>query len=310
LSDITSDMAYWKSVRGTGAPGGIFFRDQRISATHIEVTYGFQSLIHDYNEVVMVHAPSSLDFPLQKGMHRLTGTIGLLPSAWTGPKKSAGAYFEIWHVPPAGESKMLFRYLVDPAHDPTQRTALPFAVNLPYPSAGLLRLVTRPQHPQDNSFNYTYWGPLTAEEFTATITGTDPALRSVQAETTFGFADMEEANQPVTFAHAPSLLAFPLTPGLHRLSGKIGLLASAYTGPDATDGGRFVIEAEDATGRRTVLWQRELNPRDVPADRGFIPFTVDLPDPAAGRLILRTEARPGWKLSRAWTFWHALQIDR
>lgn len=307
LSDNTSDIAYWQAVRGTGAPGAIFFRDLRINATHVETTYDMLSLIVQGNNVVMAHAPSRFDFPLQKGMHRLTGTLGLLPEAWTGPKKSAGAIFEAWHVPPAGPPKLLFHYLADPGHNPDQRTARAFSVDLPYPNDGLIRLVTRPSHPEDNAFNYTYWGPLTAEEFSATILTPDQPLISTQAETTFGFADLAEANRPVLFAHAPSRLSFPLRPG--TLTGEIGLLAAAYTGPDATAGGLFIIEVEDDTGRRTMVWQRELNPRDVPADRGFISLSVDLPRLVSGRLILRTEARPGQSLVRAWTFWHGLRID-
>ena len=122
---------------------------------------------------------------------------------------------------------------------------------------------------------------------------------------------MEEENKTVIFAHAPSRIAFPLPPGLRQLSGQFGLLAGAYSGvgPDATEGGRFVIEVEDAAGRRTVIWQRELNPRDDPADRGFHSFTLTLPAWASHRLLLRTEARPGRGLGRTWTFWHDLRLE-
>ncbi len=309
LSDASSDLAYWQAIRGVGAPGPIFFRDQQIAATHVETPYRLEPLYLDGNNVVLVHAPSQLDFPLQKGMHRLTGVLGLHPNAWTGPKQSAGTVFEFWHVPPSGPPRLLQQVPCDPAHNPAQRGPQPFSVNLPYPTEGLLRLVTRPAHPQDNAFNHTYWGALTAEEFSATIQAADGPLRSTQAETTYGFADLDEANRPVLFAHAPSRLAFPLPRGGPRLSGEIGLLAKSALGPDATDGGLFVVEVEDAAGRRTIVWQRELNPRDVPADRGFIPFSVKLPPLASGQLILRTEARSGQRLVRAWTYWHALRLE-
>ena len=309
LSDISSDVAYWKSIRGSGAPGALFFRDQRIHATHLELTYGIEPLFLDGNNVIMVHAPSRLDFPLQKGMHRLTGTLGLHPNAWTGEKKSAGAVFEFWHVPPGGSPILLHHVEVDPGHNPDHRPPQPFSINLPYPSEGMIRLVTRPAHPQDNAFNYTYWGPLVVEEFSATILAAGQPVRSILAETTYGFNDMEEAKRPVIFAHAPSRLDFPLASNLRRLTGEIGLLAAAHDGPDATPGGLFIVEVADAAGHRTTVWQRELNPRDVPADRGFIPFSVELPQEAVGRLILRTEARPGQRPIRSWTFWHNLQLD-
>ena len=309
MSDISSDVAYWKSVRGDGAPGALFFRDRRINATYLETTFGFLELNLKGLDVVMVHAPSQLDFPLQKGMHRLTGTLGLLPGAWTGPQKSAGAVFEFWHVPPAGAPVLLHHFQADPGHNPAQRGAQAFSVDLPYPTEGVLRLVTRPAHPQDNAFNYTYWGPLIAEEFTATIQTAGLPIRSILAETTFGFTDMEEAKRMVLFAHAPSRLEFPLTPGLRRLTGEIGLVATARDGPDATAGGLFVVEVADAAGRRTMVWQRELNPRDVADDRGFIPFAADLPEADSVRLILRTEARPGQRPIRSWTFWHNLRLE-
>ncbi len=309
LSDASNDFAYWKTVKGSGAPGALFFRDQRINAIYLEATLGFHEQVQDRHKVVMVHAPSRLDFPLRRGMHRLTGTLGLLPAAWKGPQKSAGAVFEFWHVPTAGKPVLLHHHLADPGHDPAQRRAVSFSVNLPYPNEGLLRLVTRPAHPEDNAFNYTYWGPIVAEEFTATIPDADQPIRSTYAETTFGFAEMDESGQPVLFAHAPSRLVFPLPPGPRQLTGKVGLLAGAYSGPDATAGGLFMIEREDADGRRTLIWQRELNPRDSPADRGFIPFAVDLPGGTSGRLILHTKARPGQGPSRSWTFWHDLRLN-
>jgi len=309
LSDISSDVAYWKSIRGSGAPGALFFRDQRINATHLELTYGIEPLYLEGNNVVMVHAPSRLDFPLLKGMHRLTGILGMHPNAWTGPKKSAGAVFEFWHVPPEGAPVLLHHVEVDPGHNPDHRPPQSFSVNLPYPNEGLIRLVTRPAHPQDNAFNYTFWGPLVVEEFSATILAAGQPVRSILAETTFGFTDLEEANRQVIFAHAPSRLDFPLASSLRRLTGEIGLLAAARDGPDATAGGLFIVEVADAAGHRTTVWQRELNPRDIPADRGFIPFSVDLPRDAVGRLILRTEARPGHRPIRSWTFWHNLQLE-
>ena len=169
--------------------------------------------------------------------------------------------------------------------------------------------MTRPAHPQDNAYNYTYWGPLGVEEFTAAIQTPDQPIRSILAETTYGFTDLEEAKRPVIFAHAPSRLDFPLASALRRLSGEIGLLAAAHDGPDATAGGLFIVEVADAAGNRTTVWQRELNPRDVPADRGFISFAVNLPPETVGRLILRTEARPGHRPIRSWTFWHNLRLE-
>lgn len=309
LSDISSDQAYWRTIRGDGPPGGISFRDQLINASHLEIPLGLQPDKVDGHEVVMLHAPSRMDFEMQKGMHRLKGVLGLLPGAWSGEKKSAGAIFEVWHVPVTGDPRKLFERRVDPRNNLLERTPLEFSVDLPYPHEGLVRLVTRPAHPQDNAFNYTFWGRLVAEEFSTSITTPAGKLASMQAETIFGFSEMEEASRKVIFAHAPSRLVFPLSRTDRRFSGFIGLLAGAYAGPDATAGGAFTVEWEDPAGLRTVLWEKQLNPRDNPADRGFIPFAVNLPAGATGRLVLRTDARPGQGPGRSWTFWHDLRLD-
>lgn len=308
-SDATGDWAYWGSVRGEGSPARLTFRGATVHAEALSAPLGLNWFTVQDRRVLAAHAPSHFDFPLLPGMHTLRGSFGLLPEAWTGPKRSAGAVFEVLHLPPEGEPRVLLSQLADPAHNPAHRGPQEFAAELPYPSAGLLRLSVRPAHPQDNAFNYTYWGPLSVDEFQAEIATRGGPLRSVGAETRYGFAHLDEAGRPVVFAHAPAQLVFPLPAGARRLTGEHGLLAAAVSGPGAADGGRFVIEWEDDSGRRTVLWERVLNPRDVPADRGFLPFAIDLPVDAAGRLWLRTEARPGASLSRAWTFWAGLRLE-
>ncbi len=310
LSDISSDMAYWHAIRGGGVPGGIYFSGQRLLATHLEIPLGMEVFSVDKNiPVLMTHAPSRQDFTLREGMHRVKGIIGLLSTAWTGPKKSAGAIFEIWHDPIVGEPRRLFQRRLDPGHNESERRPLPFSVDLPYPTEGRLRLLTLPAHPEDNSFNYTYWGELVAEPFQTVITTPTDVIRSSEAHAQFGFAETEESGKPVTLAHMPAVLVFPLRSSGRHLTGGIGLLRDAYQGSDATAGGRFTVEFEDTRGRSTVLWQKDLNPRDNPGDRGIIPFTVELPPDANGRLVLRTDARPGHGPSRGWTFWHDLRLS-
>jgi hypothetical protein len=309
-SDASSDWAAIKSVRGIGAPLGVSFRSQALSALHIETPLGVASLVEQDAKVVMVHAPSTVELPLRPGMFRLGGVLGLLPAAWAGPKGSAGAIFEVWHQPPTGEAKRLFSQRVDPVHNASDRGPLPFVAAIPQPAAGTLRLVTRPAHPEDNAFNYTYWGELVAREFPAVLITPDGPIAQSDVEAKFGFDELDEAGRTVTFLHAPSRLVFPLTRKFTRLRGEFGLTAAAYGGAERTDGARFLVEYEDPAGQRTVLWQRELDPQDVAADRGFIPFSVDLlANHAPGRLILRTDARDGRGYTRAWTFWHRLQLE-
>jgi hypothetical protein len=309
-SDASADWAYVKSVRGMGAPFTLAFRDQKFSVSRIDSPFGLALFTEKGEEILMVHAPSEIEFTLRPGMNRLAGIFGLMPSAWNGPKGSAGAIFEVWHLPSAGEPKLLHGQLVDPVHNSGHRGHQAFQVDLPQSAEGRIRLVARPAQPQDNSFNHTYWGALQALEFHANISTPAGPVAESHIEARFGYGEMVEAKRKVLFAHAPSEIVFPLPRGLRRLTGEIGLLASAYAGPELTEGSQFLIELENASGQRTVVWQRDLTPQEVAADRGFIPFTVDLPDlgSAPGRLILRTDARAGHGFTRAWTFWHDLRL--
>jgi len=309
-SDPTSDWAFIKSVTGIGAPIGIRFHGLSLSATHIDTPHAIAPFVESNAKVLMVHAPSTIELPLRSGMYRISGVFGLLPTAWTGPKGSAGAVFEVWHQPPAGEAKLLLTQLADPVHNESHRGPQPFVVSVPQPAVGALHLKIRPAHPEDDAFNYTYWGELAAEDFPAFLASPDGPIPHREIDAKYGFDQMGEAGQTVTFLHAPSRAVFALPRPYARLRGEFGLMASAYSGTEPTAGARFLVEYEDASGRRSVLWQRDLNPQDVAGDRGFQAFSVDLPaDSAAGRLILRTDARDGHGYTRAWTFWHDLHVE-
>lgn len=307
-SDVASDWVWLKSVRGIGAPAKLFFRGQHLSATRIATPLGLARMQEGLLEVTMVHAPSEMEFELRPGMHRLKGTYGMLPTAWNGPKGSAGATFEIWHLPPRGDARRLFQIRLNPVHIPTDRGPRAFEIELPKPAEGSIRLVTLPTHPQDNAFNHTYWAALTAEEFQATIATPGRPILHEKITAPNGFNELSQDGRMVTYVHAPAELVFPRPAALHRLTGSCGLLASAYSEKEATEGARFIIEGEDADGRRVELWSRELDPQSDPADRGFIPFAVSLPDGPV-RLVFRTDARAGHGVNRGWTFWHALRLD-
>jgi hypothetical protein len=306
-SDVASDWVWLKSVRGIGAPVALFYRGLHSSAMRVATPHGMSQMQDGPLEVTMVHAPSEIEFDLQPGMHRLKGTYGLLPSAWNGPRGSAGATFEIWHLPPQGAGRRLFQVRLNPVHIPADRGPRAFDVELPKPAEGIIRLVTLPTHPQDNSFNHTYWASLTAEEFQASIATPRLPLPHEQITAPNGYNELTQDGQIVTYAHAPSEIVFPRPAALRRLTGSCGLLASAYSEKEATEGARFSIEGEYPDGRRAELWSRELDPQTRAADRGFIPFSVVVPDGAV-RLIFRADARPGHGFNRAWTFWHDLNL--
>jgi hypothetical protein len=310
VSDASCDWVWIKSVRGLGPPLNLSHRGELIAATSMDAPMGFAPLEQQGAKVLMAHAPSAVEIPYPVGAQRLSGVLGMLAEAWTGPKGSAGAAFEIWHVPPEGEPKQLLNMIVDPVHHEDNRGLLAFTVPLPAGATGLLRLTTRAAHPQDNSFNYTYWGELRAKTAAAEIVTPGAPIPCTTIEAKHGHDEFVVGGRVVTFVHSPSRLVFPVDQPYARLRGELGLMPGAYAPGESTDGARFLVEWEDDSGRSTVLWQRDLDPQNVAADRGFIPFSVDLPKEAKkGRLILSTDARPDRAYTRSWTFWHGLTLE-
>jgi hypothetical protein len=113
----------------------------------------------------------------------------------------------------------------------------------------------------------------------------------------------------VLFMHPESSLEFSVRPGDTHLSGGFGVIASAYTGDHSTDGVEFAVEYFPASGEPVVLWRRHLEPGTVAADRGLQKFTVALPQPAGGRIVLRTQNLPGHTAAWDWSFWTDLKFD-
>jgi hypothetical protein len=115
-------------------------------------------------------------------------------------------------------------------------------------------------------------------------------------------------SQDVLLAHPDSSLEFPLRAGDASLQGRFGLLEGAYQNGNATDGVEFVVEHVPARGAPVVLWRRYLDPVGQPGDRGVQSFTVALPQPALGRVILRTQNLPGRNAAWDWSLWTDLRF--
>jgi hypothetical protein len=106
-----------------------------------------------------------------------------------------------------------------------------------------------------------------------------------------------------------SEMRFRVAPGERHIRGQFGILPLAYE-QGSTDGVRFTIECLASAGNPpTVLWERSLDPRQQPADRGFQELNVHLRVPADGQMIFRTSARPGMTTEWGFSFWTGVQID-
>ena len=110
-------------------------------------------------------------------------------------------------------------------------------------------------------------------------------------------------------AHAPTRIAFDLPAGRGRITAQFGILEVAYTGEGVTDGVTFRAVLRVAGEAERELFQRHLEPRSTPGDRGFQSLDLTLQDHAAGELVL--EALPGPAGDTRWdfSFWTDVAID-
>lgn len=116
---------------------------------------------------------------------------------------------------------------------------------------------------------------------------------------------------PALLIHAPGEAMFAVPADGHELSGFCALSAGAFQNGGATDGAVFTVEVQFPDGRRETVWQRTVDPVNVPADRGEHAFKVRLPD-AACVVTLRTSpgASPSSNNSWDWTYWRELRFSK
>lgn len=309
MGDAAYDWVEISALQGELSPLSLNFDQHQIPPTSIEAAHGIDLVTYQNREVVFAHAPMDFTVPQVPGLAEISGEFGLLESAWTGEKKSAGAIFSIAQLRTDGAVLPLFEKRLDPARSPADRAIQHFQVTLPAAADAVLRYAIRPADPRDNGYNHTFWANLRGWKFRATIATPTGPLKSIAADAPNGLAEIGEVGMAVTFAHAPSQLEFALPAGLRRFTGDIGLIASAYTGNGTTQGARFIIEHLAPDGTRRTLLDRTLRPLTTPSDRGPQPFTVELGASSTGTLILRTAPAPGGRLDFTWCYWHDLKLN-
>jgi hypothetical protein len=108
--------------------------------------------------------------------------------------------------------------------------------------------------------------------------------------------------------HAPGFLVVPLPASARTVRTSFGLPDAACAEPGATDGATFLVWLSDG-GRRTLLHNRDLNPRDQPDDRGLHHLTLDLPPRRSGQAWLVLSTEPKQSMAKDWTFWSDPEIE-
>ncbi|MEO6567529.1 MAG: hypothetical protein ABIO94_02100 [Opitutaceae bacterium] len=117
-------------------------------------------------------------------------------------------------------------------------------------------------------------------------------------------------DKPSVFMHPDSVLELAVSGTDRALNGAFGIAPGAYasSGPNVTDGVSFSVEFIPATGPRTTLFQRYLDPAAVPDDRGRQTFAVALPTSRGGRLQFRTSNLPRKTSAFDWSYWQAIEL--
>jgi len=121
----------------------------------------------------------------------------------------------------------------------------------------------------------------------------------------YGRAMME--NREVFVLHAPGQLRFRLPAGEHTVTGLYGMVPGprAYRQASPT---RFLVSAVGEVGKEVLLFDRTLDARKVPSDRGFQRLSRSFRTTARMDLILRTRRGPGRVAPETWPFWTGVKI--
>lgn len=124
----------------------------------------------------------------------------------------------------------------------------------------------------------------------------------------FNLAAYDLDQKTVIDAHAPTDIVFAVPPGARQAEILFGILASAYTGGQPTDGVEFQVLLVPPDFPPRVLFSRILNPVGQVSDRNTQSASVALPAGAAGRLLFRTLPGPGGSITSDWAYWARIDI--
>jgi hypothetical protein len=124
----------------------------------------------------------------------------------------------------------------------------------------------------------------------------------------FGLAAHEVGGERVLNAHAPTDVILALPAHARTAEARFGVLPSAYSGGNRTDGMEFRVELVDPAGRHRELGSVTLKPSEQPDDRGDKTLHITLPLHAEGQLWFRTLPGPANDVSCDWGYWAKIEV--
>jgi len=122
------------------------------------------------------------------------------------------------------------------------------------------------------------------------------------------YAPVDVENDVVGLCHAPSTLLWNLEPGRFALATKFGILDSAWSGTNCTDGAGFQVLLVPDGGKPRTLFERRLDPVHSTGDRGAQSTQLEFDVEVHSRLALRIDAGPAGNSGCDWTYWGAFSL--
>ena len=124
--------------------------------TQVSSAFPPEVMVNNGKDVMLAHAPCSLEFEVPATLHRLSGKFGLINQAYEGPNGTDGAEFIIDWIDGAGKRTTLFRRLLRPRDIPADRGEQAFEIALPL-GPGKIDMRTTAGSSDNISFDWTYW---------------------------------------------------------------------------------------------------------------------------------------------------------
>ena len=236
------------------------------------------------------HAFARLLYPRVPGMEGVVIDYGIQEDAYTSPLAGAppNVILEINFLHDDGHRENLLTRGLDPVNRPADRGPQTSEFMLPAQGMGEIEIRFVPLKPA-NPADRAYLRRLRAHGAGPDLVITpDRVLVPLESQMS-GDDRIHVRSGPGWVAHTPSLVAYACPADLRAITFGFGLEEPAYWDEHhhpRSDGIDAVVEFADANGRMTKLYQRSLDPFNVPADRGVQHARVALPG-RAGRLVIR-----------------------
>jgi hypothetical protein len=109
-------------------------------------------------------------------------------------------------------------------------------------------------------------------------------------------------------AHAPTDLIFRVPTGSTTVLAKYGIVDSAFTGKNRTQGVEFRVELVTADGVHHTLQSSFLTPVERPSDAGERTMTFPIRADANSQVWFRTLPGPTGSIAFAWAYWSKIEI--